>query len=266
MPGEDHARVWEDCSTGQLLITDEPYGDKSALFHEKRAEWAETYGYAMVRSAWPGMHNPYGGCSLFLIAKDPQLVSQVEQLAQSIPVMPRTWAGESADGWPAYRSPGECTAQPAGRGYMPPNPFAPKPVPRGTKAFVQMFAGSQLRPDGRMPVAAHDEAAGLLDGLLSITHERRGFYNRIGAVRSTLDEWVQREYDYSELSNEAFHALYYRNGHREWRKSITAAERDDLAQKLARLRIILGEHYPDCLPLRMLQRKLDLAEKSLNTW
>lgn len=266
VPGQDHAQVWEYGSTGQLLITDEPYDDKSALFREKRAEWAETYGYAAVHSAWPGMHNPHGGCSLFLIAKDPQLLSQVEQLAQSIPVMPRTWPGESAGGWSAYRSPEECAAQPDGRGYMPPNPFAPKPVPRGTKTFVQMFAGPQLRPDARMLIAAHDEVAGLLAGLLSITHDRRGVYNRIDAVRSMLDEWVQREYDYSELSSETFHALYYRNGHREWRKSITEAERDDLATKLVRLRVILGDQYPDCLPMRGLLRKLDLAEKSLNTW
>ncbi len=266
VPGQDHARVWEDASTGQLLITDEPYDAKSDTFNEKRAEWAETYGYVMVRSAWPGMHNPHGGCSLFLIAKDQQLVSQIEQLAQAIPVMPSAWAGESADGWPAYRSPREIAARPDGRGYMPPNPFAPKPVPHGTKAFVQTFAGPQLRPDARMPIAAHDEAAGLLDGLLSITHERRGIYNRIDTVRSTLDEWIQREYDYSELSNETFHALYYRNGSREWRKSITAAESKDLTRKLTRLRALLMEHYPDCKPLRGLLRKLDLAGTSLDNW
>lgn len=266
VPGQDHARVWEDVSTGQLLITDEPYGEKSALFREKRAEWSETYGYVITRSAWPGMHNPHGGCSLFLIAKDPQLVSRIEQLAQSIPEMPRAWAGESANGWPAYRSPGELAARPDGRGYMPPNPLAPKSVPRGTKAFVQMFAGPKLRPDARMPIAAHDEAAGLLDGLLSITHERPGLYNRIDTVRSTLDEWVQREYNYSELPNVTFHALYYRNGHREWRKSITTAERAELAMKIAQLRTILSRHYPDCQPLRGLLRKLDLAEKSLGTW
>jgi len=149
---------------------------------------------------------------------------------------------------------------------MPPNPFAPKPVPRRTKAYVQMFVGPQLRPDGRMPVSAHQEVAGLLDELSSITHERRGVYNRIDLVRSTLDEWIQREYDYRELPNEVFHALYYRTGHREWRKAITHAERDALGVKLAQVRSILGQHYPDCPPLRMVFRKLGLAEKSLNTW
>jgi len=116
VPGQDHTHVWEQVSTGQLLITDEPYDDKTTLFGEKRAAWAATYGYAMTHSAWPGMHNPHGGCSLHLIAKDPQLVSQVEQSARSIPVMPRTWSGESAGAWPAYRSPGELAAKPEGRG------------------------------------------------------------------------------------------------------------------------------------------------------
>lgn len=266
VPGQDHAHVWEQAATGRLLITDEPYDNAVDRFDEKRAAWAATYGYVMTLATWPGMHNPHGGCSLHLIAKDPQWINEIEQLTRSIPVVPHAWSGESAGAWPAYRSPRERAAKPAGRGFMPPNPFAPKPVPRQTKPYTQTFVGQQLRPDGRMPIAAHQAVAGLLDDLLSITHERRGVCNRVDWVRSTLDEWVQREYDSNELPNEVFHALYYRAGHREWRKSITPIERDILSAKIAQVRSILNEHYPDCPPLRAMIRKLDLAEKSLNTW
>lgn len=266
VPGQDHAHVWEHGLTGHLLITDEPYDDKTSHFEEKRAAWAATYSYAITKSAWPGMHNPHGGCSLHLIGQDAQWVSQVEQLVQSIPVMPSDWSGESAGAWPAYRSPGECTTSPEARGYMPPNPFAPKPIPRHTKPYTQTFVGPQLRPDGRMPIAAHHEVARLLGSLLSITHERRGIYNRIDLVRSTLDEWVQREYDHNALPNEVFHALYYRAGDQNWLKSITPEQRDDLHTKIAQVRTILTRHYPDCRPLHSVIRKLNLAEKSLNTW
>lgn len=67
IPGMDHPTTWYDPRAKAHLIADEPYrsGPDQA---ERRAAWAEQYGYVIVRTSGWGMYYPDGGCELYLIA------------------------------------------------------------------------------------------------------------------------------------------------------------------------------------------------------
>ena len=117
-----------------------------------------------------------------------------------------------------------------------------------------------------MPVEVHAAVGSLLKWVLAVSYHRKGVYNRVDAIRSELDEWTQREYNYDELPNEQFFDLYYHGTESSFARSITAEERDRHVASLTRVREILVEHYPECPPLRSLMTKVSAAVSSLQGW
>lgn len=117
-----------------------------------------------------------------------------------------------------------------------------------------------------MPIEAHAEVGRLLKSVLTATYQRKGVYNRVNAVRSELDEWTQREYNHAELPSEQFFELYYHESGSTFERALPVAERVRHDASLAQAKQMLSVHYPDCPPLRSLLKKIDAAQKSLQTW
>jgi hypothetical protein len=117
-----------------------------------------------------------------------------------------------------------------------------------------------------MPIESHAEAGRLLKSVLVVAYKRKGVYKRLNSVRCELDEWAMREFSDDELSVEQLNKLYYQESGTTSSTSITESERKSHAESLAQVKNILGKHYPDCSPLRMLLKKVDAAVGSLTSW
>ena len=268
VPGHDHDSIWYDCDSKRYLCADEPYERSAERRAAERAAWAEHYGYAIVKPAWPGMYFPEGGSRLYLIA-DAENGIPLEPIAAALnkltkPIVEEPWEGESAPTVPILVSPGT-TAQAEVERAKPRGPRKPSGQ-RNSVGYVQTFVGPQRRPKGRMPIECHAEVGRLLNSVLVDTYERRGVYNRVNAVRSELDEWVQREYTASELPQEQFLELYYHGSGSSFPRSLPAVDRDRHVDSLTQARKVLIGHYPECPPLRSLLKKVDAAITSLRSW
>jgi hypothetical protein len=117
-----------------------------------------------------------------------------------------------------------------------------------------------------MPIAAHAQAGQLLKSVLAVSYCRKGVYNRVNSVRSELDDWVQCEYNRTELPNEEFFDLYYHGADKTFPRSLPDLERARHVESLRSVTQLVTEHYPDCPPLRSLRRKVDAAIESLLCW
>ncbi len=269
VPGQDHGSIWYDRASKRYLLADEPYERSVDRRSTERAAWAERHGFTILKPEWPGMYNPDGGTRLYLIA-DADKGILLKPLAAALdslpkPIIEETWDGESAPTVPIFVSPGAIAQAEAVRA-KPREPRKPSSQ-RNSVGYVQTFVGPQRRPKGRMPIEAHPEVARLLKSVLANTYNRKGVYNRVNAVRSELDEWVQREYKAVELPNEQFFELYYRGESGSTAPhSLPAADRDRHVDSLTQARKVLVGHYPDCLPLRSLLKKMDAAIGSIRNW
>lgn len=140
-------------------------------------------------------------------------------------------------------------------------------IHKSALSYIMMFCGPQRRPNGKMPIAAHQEIGRLLKMVFIATDYRAGVCNRINSIRSELDEWLACEYtDRNELPNEIFFNIYYHDPLHTAQRMITLEERTRHVESLQKIKHIVSEHYPDCAPLRALIKKLDSAIKSLETW
>lgn len=268
IPGHDHYSIWYDRETKRYLFVDEPYEKAIDSRAQERTAWARQHGYAIVKPEWTGMYAPDVGSRLYLIADETKGIPLQPVAAAlnklSVPTVEDAWNGESAPMTPFLVSLGTI-AKAAAEKEKSTAPRKPSGQ-RNSVGYVQTFVGPQHRPKGRMPLEAHTEAGRLLKSVLVDTYHRKGVYNRVNAIRSELDEWTQREYNRAELPNEQFFDLYYRESDSTFARSLTEAERERHAESLARVKRLLGEHYPDCPPLRSLLKKMDVAVKSLQSW
>ena len=268
IPGNDHDSVWYDRKTQRYLIADEPYEAAVEGRKPEREAWAKQHGFVIVKPEWAGTYAPDIGSRLYLVADKTKGIplSTVAAALNKLPapIVESTWNGESAPMKPFFVSP--CTVAKAAA--VKDKPQTPNKLKgqRNSVEYVQTFVGQQRRHVGRMPIETHAEVGRLLKSVLVVTYNRKGVYNRIKAIRSELDEWAQREYSNDELSLEQLNKLYYQESGTMFSRSITESERKRHAESLAQVKKILGEHYPDCAPLRMLLKKVDAAFKSLTSW
>lgn len=268
IPGHDHDSVWYDRKTKRYLIADEPYEAAVEGRKLERETWAEKNNFVIVKPEWAGMYNPDGGSRLYLVTDKANgiplspIAAALNKLPE--PIVESIWNGESAPMKPLFVSPGTIakTAEVKDK----PQTLHKLNSPHNSVEYVQTFAGPQRRPAGRMPLEQHSEVGRLLKSVLVVTYNRKGVYKRINSIRCELDEWAQREYSDDELSIEQLNKLYYQESGTTFSRSITESERKHHAENLAQVKMILSEYYPDCLPLRTLQKKIDAAVKSLTSW
>lgn len=268
VPGRDHYSIWYDRDTKRYLFADEPYEAAAELIAAERAAWAQRHRFVIAKPAWAGMYNPDGGSRLYLIA-DAENGIPLEPIMAALdrlpkPIVEETWDGESAPTVPIFVSSGAIVeAEDSKLEQKQPRKASGQ---RNSVEYTRTFVGPQRRPKGRMPIEEHAEVGALLQSVLVASYRRKGVYNRVDAVRSELDEWVQREYNHTELPNERFLELYYCNISSTFSRSIPVTERDALVSSLGRVKQILSNHYPDSSPLRSLLRKVDAAIKSMESW
>lgn len=273
MPGHDHHSVWYDSESKRYLFADEPYEKAEESKTAERVEWARRHGYVIVKPEWPGMYAPDGGSRLYLIA-DAKKGIPLEPIVTALnrlpaPITEKTWNGESAPMLPYFLSPGtiaNAEAEAAAKEQTK-QTLRKASGQRNTTGYVWTFVGPQRRPNARMPTEVHGEVGHLLKSVLAVTHHRKGVYNRVDAIRSELDEWTQREYKPTELPDDQFFDLYYRDAPvLTFPRSLPAEERAHYADCLARVKTTLAKHYPDCAPLRAMLKRVDAAIASLQSW
>lgn len=268
IPGRDHYSVWYERDTKRYLFVDEPYEEAAKGKLAEREVWAEKHGFTVIKSTWPGMYAPDVGSRLYLVADTAKGVA-LTPIAAALellppPIVEEAWRGESAAMLPFFVSPGAMDKLADAKDRPPTARKAA--APRNSVGYVQTFVGQQRRPKGRMPIEAHAEVGRLLKSVLTATYQRKGVYNRVNAVRSELDEWTQREYNHAELPSEQFFELYYHESGSTFERTLPVAERARHDDSLAQAKQMLSAHYPDCPPLRSLLKKIDAAQKSLQTW
>lgn len=268
VPGQDHSSIWYDRASKRYLLADEPYDPAAKSKAAERAAWAQRHGFVVVKPAWPGMYNPDGGSRLYLIADAEKGIS-LEPIAAALdklppPIVEETWNGESAPTVPIFVSPGSIAKANIARDQPQ---VRQKSNSRGNSiGYVQTFVGPRRRPKGRMPIDAHAEVGRILKSVLTETFYRKGVYNRIDSIRSELDEWTQREYSHGELPNEQFFDLYYGDSGSTYSRSLSEAARERHVDGLDKVKRLLVAHYPDCVPLRALLKKIDAAIDSVQRW
>lgn len=268
IPGHDHTSIWYDPQTRRYLLADEPYEEAAESRANERQAWSKRHGFAVVKPKWAGMYAPDVGSHLYLVADEAKGIP-LQSVAAALsklpePALERTWDGESAPITPFFLSPGTI-AKAAAQKDKPKTARKPSGQ-RASIGYVQTFVGSRRRPKGRMPIEAHVEVGRLLKSVLSGAYYRKGVYNRVNSIRCELDEWTQCEYTNAELSNEQFFDLYYHDPGSTFSRSLTEAERQRHVENLGQVKRLLGQHYPDCPPLRSLLKKVDAAVKSLRSW
>jgi hypothetical protein len=268
VPGLDHPSVWYDSMTKRYLLVDEPYEKAVEGRTQERQTWAKQHGYAIVKPAWAGMYGPDVRTRLYLIADEKKGIP-LQPVSDALdrlppPIVADQWDGESAPRTPVFVSPGTMAKAEAAKD----KPKAPRKPSgqRNSVGYMGEFSGQQRRPKGRMPIEMHAEVGRLLKSVVEAAYYRNGVHNRVNAIRSELDNWVQREYTHAELPVEQFLKLYYPTSGSTPSRSLTEAERDHHADSLAQAKKILTEHYPDCPPLRSLLQKMDRAVNSLQSW
>ena len=69
IPGNDHLSNWYDPASERYVTLDEPYAESVASLSAKRAAWARRHGWDLIKSEWPGLYFPEGGCELYIMAK-----------------------------------------------------------------------------------------------------------------------------------------------------------------------------------------------------
>jgi hypothetical protein len=263
--GMDHASTWRDAATGTPVYADEPYGLAVAARAAERTAWASRHGFELSASGWPGLYAPQAGSVLYLLGRDSAVIQRIVGSLAGLPAGPEaeTWGGESAPYRPIFRSPRE-------RG-LDKNTRAPRD-PRlarstaTTAPYALVLSGHARRPRARMPLDAHDTAASHLRTTIGAAEHRAGVSSRLDRVRCELDNWVQVEYDGSELEPERFSAMYYGEPGRPLRRQPLATETNDLVQRIDEVRELLIASYPDCRPLRALLRQLSMARVSAASW
>jgi hypothetical protein len=268
IPGSDHYSIWYDRDTKRYLFVDEPYEAAADSMNVERSAWAQQHGFVIEKPAWTGMYNPSGGSRLYLITDAKKGVS-LEQIVVKLnqlpaPIVTANWNGESSPTISHFATPGSKKRSNVTK-LKQKEPI--KTSNRGnTIEYNQTLIGPMRRPKGKMPIEEHTKIGMLLKSVLAASYHRKGVYNRINSVRSELDEWVQREYNYNELPNEQFLNLYYHDSHTTDSRSIKEIERTRHIDSMNRAKQIMCKHYPDCPPLSSLVRKVDAAIKSMETW
>lgn len=125
----------------------------------------------------------------------------------------------------------------------------------------------EVRPNAKIPLKAHLELGELLKELANATEEHKRAKNAIGYVRTTLDDWAQREYtSREELSDDVFSQMYYGDHSSSVEYSPSSERKQQLVILCQKAKIILNKHYHECRPRRILTKKLDLAIKWINNW
>ncbi|QRM45137.1 DUF5623 domain-containing protein [Rhizobium sp. BG4] len=267
LPGRDHGSSWFDPESRRYIYVDEPYAAAVKDRQDERADWGRRNGWEVARAIWPGMYYPEGGSELYLATEGKRGLPIGPVLADlshiQAATVPENCKQVHVPDGEYFRSPGQ--ERDANAKVLKPKQKRPSRAAADTVPFKMVMASGR-RPNAKMAVPTHQRVGQLLKDVLSATRDRAGVANRLGSVRSELDDWVQMEYDHEALPNDVFFELYYRERVTVPDDERGLAGRDVHIERLMEAKELIGSAYPDCQPVRALLRKLDLAVQSLMNW
>lgn len=141
--------------------------------------------------------------------------------------------------------------------------------PRGLQYHVVFGRNPRFRPPAAMSLTGHRAAARILKRLHHLTMDRPGVHNRVESVRSTLDDWLQKEYDYDALPNNDFHQEYYYGQHSEDVEPLKVLDEKQvsaISTELAKVESLVRDAYVDCRPRDEILRDIQQCRVALDRW
>jgi hypothetical protein len=140
------------------------------------------------------------------------------------------------------------------------------PKPSVKEFYPALITIRHLRPNAKMPIVKHQELGALLKVLKAATYNHKRASRPLKEVANLLDEWVQREYNRQEMSDEIFFNLYFADVDTESEVLPSYERKAELIQMCRKAQSIVTNEYHDCGPVRGLLRKLDIVIKWLAVW
>lgn len=257
MPGKDHATNWVDAATGQFILIDEPY--RGVPNEAERADWADEHGWRVIKTGWPGMYSPYN-CDLYVAtgAADFDIETLIAKIdAMPPPLLEADWAGESEASWETFTSPMATTPQDVRRARCRGTVY---PTDSATSVPLSYNLGStRRRPKGALGLEGHIEAGRMIKAVICSSQRPYGVYRRMEALRSTLEDWMDREVAGAEFASMDFFDVYYHELESEDPLAHRVASPYGVAKLLGELKEKLQGAYPDCVPLRRELRRIDAS-------
>lgn len=119
---------------------------------------------------------------------------------------------------------------------------------------------NDFRPNTKMSISTHKELGGLLKQCLGISDRHKKVRKLIDHVRSTLEDWLAKEYkSQEELPDETFFNIYYGDTKRLGPPIASEEQKDQFTKALDEIKSIIRKHYHTCKPIDMLIQKLTSA-------
>jgi hypothetical protein len=258
LPNSDHSTNWVDPSNGRFILIDEPYS--GVPDERKRSEWAAKEGWVVIKTAWPGMYNPYH-CDLYIATRGEHdahlqdLITKIESM--NLPKFATEWDGESANSWDTYVSPLAKTAQDKRRARCKGTIFPAASAK--TLPYSFSLGSSRRRPVGKMEIDTHIEVGRMIKAVIRAKSRPYGVYSRMDSLRCTLEDWMGCEKNKTELEGPEFLDVYYGGLPEEDAFYNIAKSRDGLIWILTQIKLKLVSAYPDCAPLRTQIRRVDVS-------
>jgi hypothetical protein len=235
------------------VYLDEPYSEST----EHRIPWAAKHQLHMISPSWEGLYSP--GMSVpFLFCNEAAMATRLaEQIAHLASLPTPAWDGESADYFALFVSASRAAT---GKERRPRSmPAYHGEVHRGALPYGAARGGdvSRWRPAKRMPLEMH-LTLGPLVAALANSELPSVAHRAVGRVRTTLDDWLQMEYNRDEMSVEQFEAAYY--GHKRLRPITGITEQ---IEAFRRVIDVLQQGYAECAPRRQMLKRLTKAQAAL---
>lgn len=264
LPGKDHGTYWIDPANEQFILIDEPYA--RVPNEAERSAWAARAGWRIIKTAWPGMYNPYN-CTLY-VATEGSSNCDLDALVKSINAMPtplveEEWHGESSASWNTFLSPLAKTTLDRRRARCRGT------IHRVSSATTIPYRSHGIsparRPAGTMGIDGHNDAGGIIKAVLQSNHLTYPAYNRLDSLRFTLADWMSLEIDRRQLKGQDSLDVYYGEAENDALYRKMARSGVDIIEMLRSLKQKLEVAYPDCAPLRQQLRRIDMSVRLIGS-
>lgn len=257
-PGRDHATLWQNPATGNLVLIDEPYPGGSD--NTERTMWAAQRDWRLVKTSWPGLYSPYV-CDMYIVMES-CFSDELDGLRAKIEAMPSPlgkgeWPGMSVPSLETFASPKATTPQDVRRARCR-GTIYPAPS-KNTLPYSYNLGVTQRRPAGKMGIQNHIQAGRIIKAVLRSGYATSSTEMGLGSLRSNLEDWMEMEKSRGELEGSEFFEVYYSEAAGDAEIRELAKTPDGAISMLEDLKRLLIGSYPNCAPLRRQINRIDRA-------
>ncbi len=260
LPGNDHGSGWLDPTTDSFVLVDEPYSD--AKVSDERAEWANRNGWQIRAAAWPGIYYPQR-CALF-VAADTAAGLDLEVLMRQIDALPEP---VTAEGWPGVSVPNHVlfctplTLSPQDRRRAKAKGTINSRPSRKTVPLHRFLIGAARKPNGKLPLAGHEEAGRMISAVLQSRHKPWAVNEQMDKLCHTLVDWLYADVPQRDLDRLNDPIDLYYNAVPGDALIARASSAVGVVEILSDLKDLLARAYPDSAPLRRQLARITRATK-----